>query len=150
MNKKKKVTEPKFIAKIKIKKYPSKDEILQIIDNYISSNKLQKDYEVEEKSPLLILTFKDTILANCILKHLQLKILDNSKLEKMTVNLKSEVSNAPEYNIKMPKSSYMDVPDKYKKVKKKYDLSISPNKKKKNQQKQNKVFIYLEILMLIL
>ena len=39
MNKKKKVTEPKFIAKIKIKKYPSKDEILQIIDNYISSNK---------------------------------------------------------------------------------------------------------------
>ena len=135
MNKKKKVTEPKFIAKIKIKKYPSKDEILQIIDNYISSNKLQKDYEVEEKSPLLILTFKDTILANCILKHLQLKILDNSKLEKMTVNLKSEVSNAPEYNIKMPKSSYMDVPDKYKKVKKKYDLSISPNKKKKKPTK---------------
>ena len=53
MNKKKKVTEPKFIAKIKIKKYPSKDEILQIIDNYISSNKLQKDYEVEEKSSKL-------------------------------------------------------------------------------------------------
>ena len=53
----------------------------------------------------------------------------------MTVNLKSEVSNAPEYNIKMPKSSYMDVPDKYKKVKKKYDLSISPNKKKKKPTK---------------
>jgi hypothetical protein len=135
MNKKKKVTEPKFIGKLKIKNYPSKTEILEIIDSYISSNELQKDYEAEEKSPLLILTFKDTILANCVLKHLQLKILDTPSLEKMTVNLKAEVSNAPEYKIKVPKSSYMDVPDKYKKVKKKYDLSISPNKKKKKPTK---------------
>ena len=142
MNKKKKVTEPKFIAKLKIKNYPSKTEIKEIIDIYISSNELQNDYEIEEKSSLLILTFKDTILANCILKHLQLKILDNSQLEKMTVNLKSEVSNAPEYNIKVPKSSYMDVPDKYKNVKKKYELSISPSKnKKKNNKKEESIYL---------
>ena len=142
MNKKKNVTEPKFIAKLKIKNYPSKTEIKEIIDIYISSNELQNDYEIEEKSSLLILTFKDTILANCILRHLQLKILENPTLEKMKVSLKSEVSNAPEYNIKVPKSSYMDVPDKYKNVKKKYELSISPSKnKKKNNKKEESIYL---------
>ena len=142
MNKKKKVTEPKFIAKLKIKNYPSKTEIKEIIDIYISSNELQNDYEIEEKSSLLILTFKDTILANCVLRHLQLKILENPTLEKMKVSLKSEVSNAPEYNIKVPKSSYMDVPDKYKNVKKKYELSISPSKnKKKNNKKEESIYL---------
>lgn len=132
MIKKKKIIEPIFIAKLTIRNYPSKTEILEIIDIYISSNDLKKDYEVEEKTNSMILTFKDTTIANLILKYLKLKILENQKTyEKMTVNLKSEILNAPEYKHKEVKSSYDFIPKK----------SINPNKKgiiSKSRKKGNK------------
>ena len=68
MIKKKKIIEPIFIAKLTIRNYPSKTEILEIIDIYISSSDLKKDYEVEEKPNSMILTFKDTTIANLDLK----------------------------------------------------------------------------------
>ena len=142
MNKKKKVTEAIFVGRLRIKNYPSKTEILEMIDKYLSKNKLEKDYETEEKSNTLTITFKDTSIANCVLKHLELEILEIPQLEKMTVKLKAEVSNVPEYQLKIPKSSYMDIPDKYKKVKKKYDLSPPKNIKKKKIVK-NEQSIYL-------
>ncbi len=132
MIKKKKIIEPIFIAKLTFRNYPSKTEILEIIDIYISSNDLKKDYEVEEKTNSMILTFKDTTIANLVLKYLKLKILENQKTyEKMTVNLKSEILNAPEYKHKEVKSSYEFIPKK----------SINTNKKgiiSKSRKKGNK------------
>ena len=125
MLKKKKIPESKFISKLSIRNYPSKTELLEIIDKYISSNQLKKDYEVEEKSNLMILTFKDTTVANVVLEYLKLKISENQKnYEKMKVHLKTEISNVPEYKIKKVKALYREIPKKYINLNKKINLGI--------------------------
>ncbi len=125
MLKKKKIPESKFISKLSIRNYPSKTELLEIIDKYISSKELKKDYEVEEKSNLMILTFKDTTVANVVLEYLQLKISENQKnYEKMKVHLKTEISNVPEYKIKKVKALYREIPKKYINLNKKINLGI--------------------------
>jgi hypothetical protein len=125
MLKKKKIPESKFISKLSIRNYPSKTELLEIIDKYISSKELKKDYEEEEKSNLMILTFKDTTVANVVLEYLQLKISENQKnYEKMKVHLKTEISNVPEYKIKKVKALYREIPKKYINLNKKINLGI--------------------------
>ena len=126
MLKKKKIPESKFISKLSIRNYPSKTELLEIIDKYISSKQLKKDYEVEEKLNLMILTFKDTTVANVVLEYLKLKISENQKnYEKMKVHLKTEISNVPEYKIKKVKALYREIPKKYINRNKKINLGIS-------------------------
>ena len=36
--------EPKFIANINIKNFPSKEKLFKVIDNYLQKNKLDKNY----------------------------------------------------------------------------------------------------------
>ena len=80
--------EPKFIANINIKNFPSKEKLFKVIDNYLQKNKLDKNYTYELKNESSIkITFQDTDIGYKIIKKLKLEQLTNSSFEKMKSNL---------------------------------------------------------------
>ena len=80
--------EPKFIANINIKNFPSKEKLFKVIDNYLQKNKLDKNYTYElKKESSIKITFQDTDIGYKIIKKLKLEQLTNSSFEKMKSNL---------------------------------------------------------------
>ena len=120
-----------FEAKMKITNFPSKEEILDKINSYCSSNRKEEEeeklsYEIEkETSNMILLNFgKNTELAYYINRKLKLLQIEKSNFSNINCNLKINVKN----------------PNKEKENNEKKETNEDQKKKIKNKNIKNEIY----------
>jgi hypothetical protein len=89
----------KLVTKVKIMNYPSKDMIIHLLNNFLSENKLQKDYVILERSLFLLIKFKDSDTAFSFVKRLNYEKLINHYYSSIEVTMNIDIDKKKEKNI---------------------------------------------------
>ena len=103
MSGKKIFEENEFEASIKITNFPSKEKIIEKINNYLDKNKKDEKenlYEIEKETEnsLLLNFHKNTEIANYVVRKLKLLQLENKNYSKIDCHLAIKVINQREKN----------------------------------------------------
>ena len=89
----------KLVTKVKIMNFPSKDMIIHLLNNFLSENKLQKDYVILERSLFLLIKFKDSDTAFSFVKRLNYEKLINHYYSSIEVTMNIDIDKKKEKNI---------------------------------------------------
>ena len=89
----------KLVTKVKIMNFPSKDMIIHLLNNFLSENKLQKDYVILERSLFLLIKFKDSDTAFSFVKRLNYEKLINHYYSSIEVTMNIDIYKKKEKNI---------------------------------------------------
>ena len=73
MTKSQNIEKVKLITQVKIINYPSKEMVLDLLNNFLSENNYLKDYKILERSIYLLIKFKESDIAYSFVKILIMK-----------------------------------------------------------------------------
>ncbi len=77
MTKSQNIEKVKLITQVKIINYPSKEMVLDLLNNFLSENNYVKDYKILERSIYLLIKFKESDIAYSFVKKLNYEKLIN-------------------------------------------------------------------------
>lgn len=81
------MTSPQFLAKLKIENFPSRVELLTLIDNYLSSNGLPSNYKAINQDNQILLMLHNPDIAYSIIRKLKIEQTKNNLYLKIKTSL---------------------------------------------------------------
>lgn len=81
------MTSPQFLAKLKIENFPSRVELLTLIDNYLSSNGLPCNYKAINQDNQILLMLHNPDIAYSIIRKLKIEQTKNNLYSKIKTSL---------------------------------------------------------------
>lgn len=81
------MTAPQFLAKLKIENFPSRVELLTLIDNYLSSNGLPSNYKAINQDNQILLMLHNLDIAYSIIRKLKIEQTKNNLYSKIKTSL---------------------------------------------------------------
>ena len=81
------MTVPQFLAKLKIENFPSRVELLTLIDNYLSSNGLPSNYKAINQDNQILLMLHNPDIAYSIIRKLKIEQTKNNLYSKVKTSL---------------------------------------------------------------
>ena len=79
------MTAPQFLAKLKIENFPSRVELLTLIDNYLSSNGLPSNYKAINQDNQILLMLHNPDIAYSIIRKLKIEQTKNNLYLKIKI-----------------------------------------------------------------
>jgi hypothetical protein len=139
-----------FVSRVIVENFPSRVELYQILDKFISDNKYAKDYTADNKDNIVQFIFKNPDHAFEFVKHLNMEKMKNPIYSKLKTNILVDTKKDSK-----PKKLTIPPPKKNLKLKDqsvdKEVLNTSLNRSKEVKKRTiEKVFFYNQRFLTIL
>ena len=98
MAKSQNIEKVKLITQVKIINYPSKEMVLDLLNNFLSENNYLKDYKILERSIYLLIKFKESDIAYSFVKKLNYEKLINPMFSSIEITMNVDVEKKKKSN----------------------------------------------------